>query len=176
MLPNWSSRTLTPSPPTLRTVDTFRTLLKLPFSTEWDTYITAVFSKLHTVFGTPYVVMSCLTLTMRIHTNCNAHFLLRNISTINQTGKHAHAFFQLFMYQSVSRLSLDYCHANLTTQRLKVKPSQWANLTSQHFALADNIWGKTSKCLSWCLPQVFAYYHFQLTDFLLLQTLLRMCD
>ena len=39
---------------------------------------------------------------------------------INQTGKHANSFFQLFMCQSVSRLTLDYFHANLTTQT-KVK-------------------------------------------------------
>ena len=35
---------------------------------------------------------------------------------INQTGNHAHSFFQLFMWQSVIMLTIDYCHANLTMQ------------------------------------------------------------
>ena len=38
--------------------------------------------------------------------------------------------------------------------KLKIKPS----LSSGHFSLADNIWGKTFRHLSQCLPQVFAYY------------------
>ena len=35
----------------------------------------------------------------------------------------------------------------------------------QHFLLADNIWGKTSWHLSWCLPQAFAFYHLPLNWF-----------
>ena len=54
---------------------------------------------------------------------------------------------------------------------LKFKPS----LTSRHFSLADNIWGKTLRHLNQYLPQVFAYYCLPTNWFFLqLQTLLKM--
>ena len=57
-------------------------------------------------------------------------------------------------------------------QKLKIEPS----LTSGHFSLAHNIWGKTFRHLGQHLPQVFAYYHPLANDFPWLQTLLRMGD
>ena len=46
----------------------------------------------------------------------------------------------------------------LTQTKVKTLTILAAYLTSRYFTLADNIWGKTSRCLSWHLPHVFAYY------------------
>ena len=66
---------------TLRTVDTFNMQLELLFSTEWNTYITAIFLKMHAFIGTPHVVMSwprsCL--DMRIYMNHDAWFIFPTI-------------------------------------------------------------------------------------------------
>ena len=87
---------------TLRIVETFNTQLKWLFSTEWNTYIAAIFSKMHAFFGTSHAVMSLphSHLDMRIYMNCNAWLIffncspfLHNISRIKQSGKHAHSFF-----------------------------------------------------------------------------------
>ena len=60
--------------------------------------------------------------------------------------------------------------------KIKTQSILVAYLTSGYFTLADNIWGKTSRCLSQHLPRYLLTTVFQLIDFLSLQALSKMCD
>ena len=78
--------------------------------------------------------------------------------------------------KSVSRITLDYCHANLTTQRLKLKPSWQLILhpgTLQYQTISGGRPLGTSASIS---PRYLLTTIFQLTDFCLLQTLSKMCN